>query len=168
MISSPPADRERYVPMNCTEIEELPDCELVYVHGAIVSVLARFLDPSVPWVWILGHRPNRYVQWWKTSVPLNAISSVYTGSVRDLCLDLQLSTRDFMSRATEFDDHGLVLIQSHHQMPDTLCLEQIPESQQKNVLIQNGATMRIYLPHSIETAQVQSFTKGYLSTVIGS
>lgn len=66
----------------------------------------------------------------------------------------------------DFDDHGLLLIQSRHQMPDTLCLERINESQQNSVLMQNGATLRIYLPHAIETAQVQSFKKGYLSTII--
>lgn len=153
--------------MNCTEIEERPECELVYVYGAKVSVLATFLDVSVPWVWILGHCPNQRVQWWKTIVPLNTTGSVFNGSVRNLCLDLQLSTSDFISRATEFDDHGLLLIQSQKQMPDTLLLERIPELQQTDVLIQNGATMRIYLPHAIETAQVKSFTKGYLSNIIG-
>ena len=162
-----PGYARRSVPMNCTEIKELPDFELVYVHGAIVSVLAKFLDPLIPWVWILGHRPNRYIEWWKTTVPLNCSGSVFTGSVRGLCLDVQLPTHDFLIRATEFDEHGLVLIQSRQQMPDTLCLDRIPESQQRDVLIRNGATLRIYLPHAIETAQVQSFTKGYLSTVIG-
>jgi hypothetical protein len=153
--------------MNCTEIEERSDCELVYVHGAVVSVLAKFLDTSVPWVWILGHRPKRHVEWWETTVPLSVGGKVFTGSVRDMCLDLQMPTSDFVSRAIDFDDHGLVLIQSCQRMPDTLCLERIPEPQQSSVLMQNGATLRIYLPHAIETAQVQSFKKGYLSTMIG-
>ncbi|MFH1301442.1 MAG: hypothetical protein ABIK07_10300 [Planctomycetota bacterium] len=153
--------------MNCTDIESQPDCEIVYVHGAIVSVLARFLDPTVPWVWILGHCPNPHAQWWNTTVPLNNSGSIYTGAVRLLCFDLQLTTRDFVSRATDFDEHGLMLIQSHKQMPDTLSLDGIPEAQQINILRQNGGTLRMYLPHAIETAQVQSFTKGYLETVIG-
>lgn len=153
--------------MNHTEIQELSDCEIVYVHGAIVSVLAKFLDLSIPWVWVLGHRPNRCFQWWDTSIPLNLTGSTFNGSVRDICLDIQLPTCDFVSRATEFDDHGLVLIQSHQRMPDTLCLERIPDSQQNAVLIQNGATLRMYLPHAIETAQVQSFRKGYLASRIG-
>ncbi len=71
-----PGYARRSVPMNCTEIKELPDFELVYVHGAIVSVLAKFLDPLIPWVWILGHRPNQYIEWWKTTVPLNCSGSV--------------------------------------------------------------------------------------------
>ncbi|MDB5337265.1 MAG: hypothetical protein JWN70_2884 [Planctomycetaceae bacterium] len=153
--------------MNCTEIQQMPDADIVYVHCAIVSVLVKLLDPSVPWIWILGHCPNRFVQWWNTTVPLNDMGGVFSGSVRSLRFDMQMATHDFLSRSEEFDDHGLVLIQSHRQMPDTLCLERIPDSQQNNVLIQNGATMRIYLPHAIETAQVQCFIKGYLATVIG-
>lgn len=153
--------------MNCSEIQELPDCEIVYVHGAIASVLTKFLDLSVPWVWILGHRPNRHVQWWNTSIPLNVAGSTFNGSVRDICVDIQLPTCDFVSRATEFDDHGLVLVQSHQRMPDTLCLDRMSDSQRNVVLLQNGVTLRIYLPHAVESAQVQSFRKGYLASRIG-
>lgn len=153
--------------MKYSEIEHREDSELVYVHGAIVSVLATLLEASVAWVWILGHRPNRYVQWWESRVPLNTTGSIFTGEVRDITLDLQMPTEEFVSRATEFDDHGLVLIQSRQRMPDTLCLERIPEHQQNEVLKENNATLRMYLPHATETAQVQSFRRGYLSTVIG-
>lgn len=155
------------MPMNCSEIETRTDCEIVYVHGAVASDFAKFLAPSVPWVWILGHRPNRYLEWWDTTVPLNTRCTDFIGSVRDLCFDLQLPTHNFVSMATKFDEHGLALIQSNQQMPDTLSLNTIPESQQKSVLIQNGATLRIFLPHAGETAQVQSFTKGHLATIVG-
>ncbi len=152
--------------MNCTDIEERDNCEIVYVHGSVVSVLARFLDIAVPWIWILGHRPNQYMQWWQTSIALNTNDTSYYGMVRDVGYDLQLPTDEFVSRVSAFDKHGIELIQSHQQMPDTLSLDSIPDSQQNQVLIQNGATLRIYLPHAIETAQVQSFTKGYLATII--
>ena len=152
--------------MHCTDIESRPDCEIVYVHGAVASALARFLDPTVPWVWILGHCPNRYMQWWDTTIPLNTGGSSFTGSVRSLFLDLQLPTHEFISCAAEFDDHGLVLIQSKHQMPNTLSLDTIPQTQQNAILMQNGATLRMYLPHAIETAQVQSFAKLRLPTLM--
>ncbi len=155
------------LPMNCTDIELCSDGEIVYVHNAVVSVLAKFLAPSFPWVWVLGHRPNRYMQWWDATLPLNSRGTDYSGSIRDLCFDLQLPTHDFMAQATGFDDHGLVLIQSDRPMADTLSLHAIPDAQQNAVLKQNGATLRIYLPHAHETAQVQSFTKGYLATIVG-
>jgi len=150
--------------MNHTPIEEQPECECVYVHGAVASVLAWFLDPSVPWVWVLGHCPNPYLRWWKASVPINSTGSKYSGWVRNLTVDIQMPTLEFVARATEFDEHGLLLVQSHQRMPDTLCLERVPEPQLISVLKQNGATLRIYLPHAIETSQIKSFVKGYLST----
>lgn len=152
--------------MECSEIESRPDCEIVYVYGAVASVLAKFLMPKVPWVWILGHYSNESIQWWNTTIPLNTHGSSLTASVRGLSFDLQMPTTDFMSRAEDFDNHGLILIQSRHQMPDTLLLDRIPENQQNAILMNNGAILRIYLPHAVETAQVQSFTKGHLATVI--
>ena len=130
-------------------------------------MLSAFLDSSVPWIWIIGHRPNRFVEWWHCEVPLRTQGAGFTGLVRDLCFDLQLPTNEFLSRATEFDDHGLDLIKGFQQMPDTLCLERIADSEQHKVLMHNEATMRIYLPHAGETALVQSFTIGRLSSVIG-
>ena len=123
--------------------------------------------PSVPWVWILGHCSNESMQWWDTTIPLNTQGSKLTASVRGPSFDLQMPTADFLSCSHDFDNHGLVLIQSNHKMPDTLSLDTIPENQQNGVLMKNGATLRIYLPHAIETARVQSFTKGHLATVIG-
>lgn len=152
--------------MNCSEIDILPDCERVFVHGATVSMLASFLDLTVAWVWILGQRPSESVQWWTTAVPLN-LNSTFTGMVRNVVFDMQLPTSDFLHRATDFDRFGLSLIQSHRQMPDTLCLEQIPEPQQRRILVQNGATLRIFLPHAVETALVESYTSGHLAQVIG-
>jgi hypothetical protein len=154
--------------MNHLKIEERHDCEVVYVHGAVVSRLAGFLNVSLPWVWILGHRPNRYFQWQESTVPLNSGGRIERALVRDMCFDLQMPTADFISSASDFDDHGLVLIQSDRVMPDTLALDRVPESQQNQVLMQNGAALRIFLPHAIETAQVVSYKKGYLSTIIDS
>ena len=147
------------------EILEQDGIETLYVHGASVSTLASFLNPQIPWVWILGHMPNRYLQWWQASVPINKIGSAATAEFRSITYDLMLSTAQFLNIAEEFDDHGLVLIQSHQRMPDTLELSGIPENQQAKVLRNNGAFLRIYLPHAIETAQVQCFEKGYLASV---
>jgi hypothetical protein len=151
--------------MNCTEIEEQSGCEIVYVHGATASELVTFLDSTVPWVWILGHCSHPLMQWWDATVPLNSTGAIFTGRVRSLCLDLQMLTHEFVARATEFDGHGLELIQSYRQMPDTLNLESVPEWQRTEILIQSGATLRIDLPHAVETAQVQCFVKGYLATI---
>ena len=138
--------------------------DMLFVHESVVSELARLLHPEVPYVWLLGHMPNRVVQWWQADVPLNLHQNI-TAQVRLVLYDMQLPTQDFLSKAECFDDYGLVLIQSDKPMPDTLDLSRIPESQQDAIVIQNGGFLRIYLPHAMETACVVCYQPGYLAQV---
>jgi hypothetical protein len=147
------------------EIIEKDYMESLYIHNATVSDLARYLNPNVPWVWILGHLPNRIVEWWDTSIPINKQGASVKAKARSIIYDLMLETKEFLELVPEFEDHGLVLIQSHQRMPDTFDLSRIPENQQTKVLRDNGAFLRMYLPHAIETAQIQCFEKGYLKTI---
>ena len=153
--------------MNTSSIEQHSNCEIVYVHYATASGLAGFLHDDVRWVWILDHQPVETVEWWQTDVPLNRTNQPHSCSIRNLCFDLQLPTCEFISLAKEFDRHGLLLIQSEFEMPNTLRLDLIAESQQNDILIQNGAKLSIYLPHASSTAQVKSFAKGHLASTIG-
>jgi len=160
-------DLRRSASMNHTPIESLPEGERIYVRAAVASKLVTFLDPAVPWVWILDHTPNPAAQWWKATLSLTPSGSTFSGWVRNLVVDLQMPTVEFMARAVEFDGHGLSLIQSHERMPDTLSLGRIPEPRLNSMLKQNGATLRIFLPHAIETAQITSFETGYLAKKLG-
>jgi hypothetical protein len=132
----------------------------------VVSMLAGYLSREVPFVWVLGHMPNSYVQWWEATVPLNRTESI-RAQVRLLSYDIQLTTSEFLDRATSFDDHGLVLVQSHKPMPDTLDLARIPIEQQDDILIKNGAFLRIWLPHAVETASITCYRRGYLERIYG-
>lgn len=140
--------------------------DMLFVHGATVTALAKLLNPSVPYVWILGHMPHRYVEWWHTNVPLNDIDRI-TAQVRMLTYDMQLPTADFLQYAAAFDDCGLSLVQAHKPMPDTLDLSRISEEQQDAVLMKNGAFLRLWLPHAIETACVVCYEPGYLACAHG-
>lgn len=148
--------------MSEMEILECDGVETLYVQKAIVSTLVGFLNPQIPWVWVLGHMPNRCVEWWQAALPLNKQGVSVTAELRSVRYDLMLPTAQFIELAAELDDHGLVLIQSRQRMPDTLDLSRIPDHQQDKVLRGNGAFLRMYLPHAIETAEVQCFEKGYL------
>ena len=153
--------------MDRSDIVTHSEYDCVYVHGATASMLARFLAPTVPWVWILDHCPNPIVQWWQATIPLSTSGAAFTGRVRNMGFDIQMPTTEFLSRVSDFDDHGLNLIQSNHPIPDTLELYRISNANQHKVLMQNGATLTIYLPHAAETSMVTSYAKGYLETVIG-
>lgn len=107
--------------------------------------------------------PQRTGEWWQANVPLNAQG--YSGSVqlRYLTYDLMLETAEFLKNIHQFNDSGLLLIQSQRPMPSSLFLGRISEDHQNAVLIQNGATLKIFLPHAIETALIVSYRPGFLA-----
>ena len=114
-----------------------PAPEDLFVHGATVGSLVRFVDPAVPSVWILGHCPNPTVEWWKVDVALNTSGSRLKALVRDLGYDLQLPTAEFLTVASAFERSGIDLVQSRRRMPDTLDWRRIPDGHPSPVLLLN-------------------------------
>jgi len=151
--------------VNKIEILERDEIETLYLHNASLSTLTRFINPRVHWVWILGHMPNTYTQWWQACIPITKNGDSINAEFRLVSYDLMLSTTEFLAIAPKFENYGLVLIQSYQRMPDTLDLSRIPDNQQVKILRSNGAFPRIYLPHAVETAQIQCFEKGYLASI---
>lgn len=147
------------------EIHESDGVESLFIHGATVSTLTPFLNPEIPWVWVLGHMPNRVMEWRQATLPIDTSGKLIAADFRMVCYDVLLPTLQFIELAADFEDHGLVLIQSSQRMPNSMDLSRIPAKQQSKVLRSNGAFLRIYLPHAVETAQVQCFEKGYLAKV---
>ncbi len=137
--------------------------DAVFVHEAVASKLASYLHWDVEFVWILGHMPHRQTAWWSANIPVNPSESI-SAKVRSLSYDLQLTTKQFLAHAHLFDDHGLALVQAHRPMPDSLDLSRIPDAMRDSVLIKNGAFLRMWLPHSVETALVTCYESGYLDT----
>jgi hypothetical protein len=146
-----------------SEITQSDGLDTLYAYGATVSTLLPFLNPAVPWVWLLGHRPHRIIEWAHATLPLDALGNTVSAQARSVAYDLLLPTGQFVGFAPHLEEHGMVLIQSHKPMPDSLELGRVPEPQLANVLRSNGAFLRIFLPHAVETAQVQCFEPGYLA-----
>ena len=146
------------------EITPRGDTEIVHIPQLSFQDMLKLLSPEVPWIWLLGHRPNRYVQWWSAEIPFGIDGISRRAYFRDVTYDAMLETTEFLMIADDISDNGLVLIQSMKMMPDMLLLERISESHQDSVLAQNGAFLRIHLPQHYETAMVQCFKKGYLAT----
>ncbi len=154
--------------MSGPEILETEGVETLYVHGATVGDLIGFLHPQVPWVWVLGHMPNTRFEWWETAQPIRQGGPSIAAEYRLIGYDLLLPTPRFLELSSEFEGHGISLIQSHHRMPNALDMDRIPENQRLKILRSNGAFLRIELPHAVETAQVQCFEKAYLASVVAS
>ena len=71
--------------------------------------------------------------------------------------DIQMSTNEFISNIKQFDDYGIVLVQLTKPLPNTLIIEGKSDQEIDKILISNGAILKIYLPHSIETGCVKYY-----------
>lgn len=138
----------------------------IYFEPCTVEVLKKILQPNAEYVWIFGHTPNRYVQWWNTKLPLSKSGKYYEVSARNISYDLDMKRTDFLKNISEFEDHGIALIQSTKTMPDTLIPSYLNENNENSVLKQNGMILRFYLPHAYETAQLITIDEDTMNKVI--
>ncbi|OYW82482.1 MAG: hypothetical protein B7Z26_03105, partial [Asticcacaulis sp. 32-58-5] len=72
--------------------------EVITVYSATVSLLSRFLNPDIPYIWILGHWPNESLRFYEAEVPLNQHSRI-KAHVRALNYDMQMPISEFLHRA---------------------------------------------------------------------
>ena len=93
-------------------VSQVPPVATLVLQHATVVLLAQYLNPAVPWVWILDRVPNTVVEWWKTSAPLTPLGESLFGEVRLLRYDLQLPTAEFLSRIAAFEECGISFVQS--------------------------------------------------------
>ncbi len=152
--------------MDVLEFGDRGGIETLVIGAAKVSTLLPFVNPKVPWVWIFGHSPSQVWDWWESSLPVYKFGNNIAAQFRCVRYDMQLPTEQFLEVAAEFEQLGIDLAQSSKKMPNSLYLSRIPHEQQSKVLQSNGAFLRIYLPHAVETAHVECYEKGYLSQVL--
>ena len=138
--------------------------ETAVIHGALVSSFKPILKDSVPWIWILNHRPTASVSWWNTTVHINQ-KHTCKADVRCLCYDIQFSTTEFIDIINEFDHEGIYLFQSQRRLPVSLFPLDLPENKRHSILKDNGVFLSMYLPHACETSVITCYEQGYLQTI---
>jgi hypothetical protein len=62
------------------------------------EVLRHLLDPEVPFVWVVGHNPHKYIEWWGCHLPLSKSGVASPLEVRGLHFDRFLPTSEFLTR----------------------------------------------------------------------
>jgi|GEM_PF-2383460 len=166
--SAPPIRRRRGKKPTMEILKNSSGFDTFYIHGAVVSNFGCFINPKIPYIWIIGHMPNPMIQWWHTELPINTKGKSLEANFRLVSYDLMLTTEEFLKNIHAFNDHGIDLIQSNNRMPDTLAFAPIPHEQRDKILIRNGAFLRIDLPHAVETGLITCFQENYLSKLIKS
>ena len=129
------------------------------------AVLPRVLDPSVPYVWVVGHWPGSHVHWWQASLPLSETTPNRHLRVRDVQFDIQLGTAEFLRMEPEFRHNGIILLQLDRPVPDTLAVPSLPDGARYRVLRENGLHLEFHLPQPGDYASVVSPSHALLATL---
>lgn len=137
----------------------LPPCSTEVLHVV--------LDPSVPYVWVVGHEPGSYIHWWNAGVPLSETTGNRSVLVRDLRFDILMRTEEFLRSEPEFRKGGIRLIQLDRRVPDTLISPSLPDESRYRILRANGLHLEFDLPPSGEYASVSSPSRNTLEQLIG-
>lgn len=128
------------------------------------ATAVEFLDPAVPFVWVVGHSPHRVIEWWPLELPLLRGEPPRPVRVRSLWCELLLSTAEFAAVADQFD--GVSLYQMDRPVPDTLILERLPQGRLYRILRQVGLSAHFYQPHSMEVATYRTWDRAWLDRLL--
>jgi hypothetical protein len=136
----------------------------IMLRPCTAEVLRHLLDPEIPFVWVVGHYPHKYVEWWSCTLPLSDSGVASALEVRGLCFDLLLPTSEFLTRLSDFD--GLVLHQMRRKVPNTLTIDGLSERNRARILVQNGLAASFYLPHAMECASFTTVERAAIERVL--
>ena len=136
----------------------------IMLRPCTAGVLRHLLDPEVPFVWVVGHDPHKYVEWWNCHLPLHKSGVASALEVRGLRFDILMPTSEFLTRLSDFD--GLVLYQMRRKVPNTLTIEGLDERNRTRILVQNGLVASFYLPHAMECASFTTVERGAIEKVL--
>lgn len=128
------------------------------------ATVAQLLDPSVPFVWVVGHSPHRVLEWWELDMPFARGEQPRRMQVRSLWCELFLDITEFTEAAGQFD--GVTMFHMAHPVPDTLSLDRLTGEQQYAVLRQNGLVAHFHQPHSMEVAMYRSWDHAWVQTLL--
>ena len=137
----------------------------IMLRPCTAEVLRDLLDPEVPFVWVVGHAPNRCLEWWTCRLPLGRSDEPRPLEIRGLYFDVHLPTGEFLERLAEFD--GLVLHQMQRRVPNSLVLHDLPDRDRTRILVQNGLVASFYLPHAMECASFATVEHSRMEMVLG-
>jgi hypothetical protein len=138
----------------------------IMLRPCTAEILRHLLDPEVFFAWVVGHYPNRHLEWWTCRLPLSQSGRPFPLEVRGLRCDLLMSTSQFLERFSDFD--GLVLHQMRRRVPNTLLFEGLEEHNRVRVLIQNGLFASFYLPHAMECASFATVERSAMERALAS
>jgi len=151
------------------DVDQLPrlnadgSCSIMLRPCPTVTV-AELLDPSVPFVWVVGHTPHRVLEWWEVDIPVLRGEQARRLRVRSLWCELLFDTPEFAEVAGQFD--GVTVYQMARPVPHSLTVERLPEARLYDILRGVGLSAHFHQPHSMEVAMYRTWDRTWMDRLL--
>ncbi len=136
----------------------------IMLHPCPTATVAELLDPSVPFVWVVGHSPHRVLEWWELDMPVARGERPRRLRVRSLWCELLLGTPEFAEVAGQFNRK--TVYQITRPVPNSLIVERLPEDRLYTILRQVGLSAHFHQPHSMEVAMYRTWDRAWMDWLL--
>lgn len=134
------------------------------------SVLAKILDPTLPWVTLVDFTSQEACSWIENNLPplFDANRHVESIVVKKLQMNVALQTLDFLQFLPLLIDSGLELVQATRPLPQNLNIHSLKPESKSYVFRQAGIELLFDLPIAPDNALVASPSMTRLKKVVAS
>jgi hypothetical protein len=132
------------------------------------SILAKVLDPNVPWVTLIGYQSEEANNWIEQHLPplLDRNRRVESVRVKRLDMDVSLLTAEFIRLLHSFSERGVELVQGSRPLPPRLSVAELKPETTSRVFREVGIVLQFYLPHPHEYALITSASRERLERIV--
>ena len=95
--------------------------------------LWSLFDKMYDYILIHKFNPNENIEWWKSDIKVNQDFDLKNVSVRNMKFDLQTDL-DGLKQILKLQARQECIYQFDRPVPDTLCIEMLPEESLDNIL----------------------------------
>ena len=137
----------------------LPPCDAL--------VLRDILQPNLRYVWLIDVPAMTHYAWVESNLPplLNLPPNREARLVRQLQIDISLSTADFLAILPGLATKGLIVLQADKPLPRTLVLDRLADQSRARVYRTNSILFEFELPHAGEHALLTSVDRVFLNVL---
>jgi hypothetical protein len=125
--------------------------------------LWSLFDKKNDYIFIHRFNPNETIKWWKSDIKIKPDFGFKNLSVRNMKFDLQTDLTG-LKEILKLQTRQLSVYQFDRPVPDTLCIEMLPDESIDNILKQNGLKHKYMIDYEFVT--VYSFDEKFIKSII--
>lgn len=125
--------------------------------------LWSIFDKTYDYILVHKFNPHEIIEWWKSDIKVNQDFNLKNVSVRNMKFDLQTDLKG-LKQILKFQTRQECIYQFDRPVPDTLCIEMLPDESIDRILKQNGLKHKYVTDYEFVT--VYSFDEKFIKSII--